>query len=191
MEKNEKTKIKNHKNADEIDPATKPRRPAIKDRHKIEFERIGKNGPKRAANPLQLTIGDWARRTFPNQDESSIIAHLKKEVLELEATIPDKTLERSANETADCAILLFGFADLVGFDLLGEVIKKHEINKTRTWGEPDANGVIEHIPEPCKTCNGKGYLPAPDGWAICRDCQPTKRHGCKFCAHLAFCVCDD
>lgn len=30
---------------------------------------------------------------------------------------------------------------------------------------------IRYQETPCKTCGGKGQIPCPDGWAICRDCR--------------------
>jgi hypothetical protein len=38
-------------------------------------------------------------------------------------------------------------AHLMGYDLLDEARKKMVKNRKRKWGEPDKNGVIEHLRE--------------------------------------------
>ena len=48
-------------------------------------------------------------------------------------------------EAADCLILLCHHAHQCGYDLTEETLKKFEIIKDREWGEPDKDGVIEHI----------------------------------------------
>ena len=87
---------------------------------------------------LYKEVVDWGNKTFPDATTSSILAHLAKEALEL---IEDQTPE----EAADVCMLLMHYADKAGFDLFEAVRNKFEINKTRKWGEPDENGVIEHI----------------------------------------------
>jgi len=78
--------------------------------------------------------------TFPGGTPESIVAHLKKEVDELaESNHPE--------EAADCLILLLHHAHRCGYDLMTWAFWKFEINKKRTWGQSDENGVIEHIRE--------------------------------------------
>jgi NTP pyrophosphatase (non-canonical NTP hydrolase) len=91
---------------------------------------------------LQKRIGKWQAKTFgPIQSIQSVDAHMVKEVGEL---LDAPTPEDQAPEMADIVILLMGRATLMGIDLLAEVEKKFAINQTRTWGQPDAQGIIEH-----------------------------------------------
>lgn len=89
-------------------------------------------------------IGEWGDKTFcPNGEYRghSIVAHLKKEVKELRAD--PKCME----EIADCFMLLAHLAHQNKESLTIAVMRKFEINKKRKWGEPDEQGVVEHIPE--------------------------------------------
>ncbi len=72
------------------------------------------------------------------------LAHLEKEILELKADLNDHS------EWADCLLLLLDAARRAGVDadqLILAAFKKLEVNKTRKWGKPDENGVIQHIKE--------------------------------------------
>ena len=90
---------------------------------------------------IQKTINRWQNETFTHQQTvHGLLNHLSKEMIEL-------LDEPSAEEAADCAILLFGLAGRMGFDLLDEVAKKMAINEVRSWGKPDKDGVIEHTKE--------------------------------------------
>lgn len=91
---------------------------------------------------LQSRIGEWQARTFgADQTIPGIDCHLIREFKELlDATTP----EHQAEEMADILTLLMGRAELMGIDLVAEAEKKFAINLTRTWGKPDAQGVIEH-----------------------------------------------
>lgn len=90
------------------------------------------------------TCGAWADATFA-QDGGyrgpGIIAHLAKEVIEL-AENP-----RDMEELADCMLLLFHLAHQNGGDLQTAIARKFAINQRRKWGNPDSNGVVEHIRE--------------------------------------------
>lgn len=89
---------------------------------------------------LQGEIGRWGEKTFGAGKSGPILAHLKKEVVELiESEEPE--------EAADVLILLFQHAYSTGYDLMYEARKKMAINYKRKWGPPDAEGVIEHIKE--------------------------------------------
>jgi hypothetical protein len=87
----------------------------------------------------------WACKQFRpdgGDDPRGAISHLKKEVDELYDTPFDLT------EYADCAMLLFDACQIAGYtpeQLLEAVAVKLEINKNREWGEPDENGVVEHV----------------------------------------------
>ncbi len=93
-------------------------------------------------------LNAWAARTFPNATTDGAVQHLLDEAAELELSI---TLGMGrplmAEEAADCLILLLRVAHLEGFDLLAAAERKFEELQMRTWGAPDARGVVRHIDE--------------------------------------------
>lgn len=89
-------------------------------------------------NTFQREVGEWGSATFPDGTPDSVVAHLKKEVNELAES-------HDPEEAADCLLLLLHHAHKCGYDLMIEAFKKFKINKTRTWGTPDRDGVVEHI----------------------------------------------
>jgi len=118
---------------------------------------------------IQDEIKKWSDENFGSHRTGKPIAHhLKKEIDELIEAIDSfhkdrpygkdkKTLEllrerrkRVTFELADCMMLLLDIAshEQITFKLLMITVQeKLEINKKRKWGEPDENGVVEHIPE--------------------------------------------
>jgi len=92
-------------------------------------------------------ITEWQEITFPTSTALSKVAHLKQEVLELESDLNTDS-DHLTTEWADCAILLFGAAKLAGMSYsmcLIAIQDKFEVNKLRKWGNPDENGVVNHI----------------------------------------------
>jgi len=87
---------------------------------------------------LRETVA-WGCETFPNADPASCAAHLLREAVEL---CDDPT---SAEEMADVVMLLAHTAHHAGVDLAAAVRAKLKVNRARTWGEPDSDGVIEHL----------------------------------------------
>ena len=102
----------------------------------------------------------WSDKTFDNGRHSTkralpISHHLQKESKELTEAIDiytnnpnTETYKQLAEEIADVGLLLLDI--LAHLDISVEMLytfmsDKHEINKKRTWGKPDKNGVIEHI----------------------------------------------
>lgn len=81
----------------------------------------------------------WARATFPLETTGGVVKHLQKEVGELAKAPGDP------GEIADVLILLARLADRHGIDLADAVRDKLAILRTREWGEPDADGVVEHV----------------------------------------------
>ena len=108
---------------------------------------------KRKPNKSGLTNWDWlqeqvtefADKTFGNPGNPlPPLHHLKGEVDELIEAPND------IYEYADCMILLIQSAMRAGYRmnrLFDACEEKHEINKKRKWGEPDENGVVQHIKE--------------------------------------------
>lgn len=93
---------------------------------------------------FQAEVGVWAKFTFPGSTDMAKLVHLRKEVQELyNAT----TLDGMKEEAADCLLILLHFCDAHGFSLFEAAKAKHEINRKRKWGQPDKDGVVEHIRE--------------------------------------------
>ncbi len=93
---------------------------------------------------LVTQIGVWADNTFPLSRLNPLpsLHHLQMEVSELIAAPYDLI------EYADAATLLFDAARKAGYnvaDVVEAMQRKLAINKTRTWGKPDENGVVEHV----------------------------------------------
>jgi NTP pyrophosphatase (non-canonical NTP hydrolase) len=89
----------------------------------------------------------WQLQTFPFSNPLSKISHLTEELDELVSDIKENSPKRIL-EYADCFILLFGAAASDGMnydDIVNAINQKMEINKSRSWGEPDENGVARHI----------------------------------------------
>lgn len=91
----------------------------------------------------ELEVAEWSDEKFGrNRSPEGPIHHLKKEVEELIAD------PYHPEEYADCMLLLLDAWRLRGGNLETLLIaarSKFEINKARQWGEPDENGVVEHI----------------------------------------------
>lgn len=81
----------------------------------------------------------WCRATFPQGTVWGILTHLERELAELCQRPHD------AHEIADVVILCCALAEWQGIDLDAAVRAKLAINRTRTWGQPDAEGAIEHV----------------------------------------------
>jgi len=92
-------------------------------------------------------ITEWQKETFGKATAKSKVIHLLDEVLELKNDLdnnnPDIRLEY-----ADCILLIYGSAHANGMsyeDICSAVDEKMKINKSRIWGKPDENGVVNHI----------------------------------------------
>lgn len=91
---------------------------------------------------LQNDIGAFTDKTFGKSTPQAKLHHLAEEVQELLAEPEDHM------EWADCFILLLDAANKAGLsmdDVYEAIEAKMEINKSRTWGEPDENGVVKHV----------------------------------------------
>lgn len=102
----------------------------------------------------------WSDKTFDNgnftrERSISISYHLQKETRELTEALESNFRDNSAlnfssakEELADCMILILDCAVHFGCnadELITACFNKLEKNKKRTWGEPDENGVVEHL----------------------------------------------
>jgi hypothetical protein len=103
-------------------------------------------------NELQLIMNDiaeWSAKIFKHETSIQKLNHLTKEVDELKTAIFHEHGKYDINmEFADCFILLLGAASLQGltaYNIINIIECKMAINKNRIWGEPDGNGVVEHV----------------------------------------------
>jgi hypothetical protein len=94
-------------------------------------------------------ISEWQNNTFGQATAISKTNHLIEEVLELRTDLvnndPNKRME-----FADCFILLFGAAASDGMsytDICQAIDEKMQINYSRKWGKPNADGVVNHVKE--------------------------------------------
>lgn len=97
--------------------------------------------PLRSLDQLLSEVCEWADATFPNSSPRAKVNHLHREVCELIENPSD------GSEMADVVIITAHLACGQGIDLKTAIAEKFEIVKGRTWGAPDADGVIEHVRE--------------------------------------------
>ena len=88
---------------------------------------------------LASDIAAWQAVTDPAATPESVTEHLRREACELAAQ------PRDAEEIADVFHLLVAAANAAGVSLADAVAAKFARNKARTWGQPDAHGVVEHV----------------------------------------------
>jgi NTP pyrophosphatase (non-canonical NTP hydrolase) len=94
-------------------------------------------------NDLQTRHGYWQQRAFGDSlTDQGLISHMKREILEIEKATRNEEIEE---ECADLLLLLLGFAHKKGFSLLDASEAKFAKVQKRTWNQPDAEGVIEHV----------------------------------------------
>lgn len=92
-------------------------------------------------------ITKWQDETFGESTSLSKLSHLEQEIKELKADIKVLNIDFRL-EFADCFFLLFGAAHKEGLsfeDICNALNEKLEINKKRSWGKPDEDGVVNHI----------------------------------------------
>ena len=94
---------------------------------------------------LQIRLAAWMAKTFPEADEASVLAHLKREV---ESELHEGC---ELDEIADVAILAMQLASKRGANLRELIEAKHEVNLGRTWGEKNEDGFWEHVKTKPKT----------------------------------------
>ena len=93
-------------------------------------------------NDLQYDLKTWTEKQFPQRTLQSILAHLRKEISELEES-PDDIME-----FADCFMLLCdaaSYQNIAMSDIWRAMGEKLQINKNRKWGKPNSEGFVEHI----------------------------------------------
>jgi hypothetical protein len=95
---------------------------------------------------FQRMVTEWANPIF-GADLRREIKHLRREANK-ELSWHGKKAKDIPEESADILLMLLHIASTHGFDLMGEAIKKFKVCLDREWGEPDAEGVIEHVRTP-------------------------------------------
>ena len=94
---------------------------------------------------LRLDVLEWAQATFhraPGEVEP-ILKHLQREVQEMR-----DSEGRDPEEFADALMILWHAAHVAGHEwhaIVAAVHRKLQVNRARTWGDPDADGVVEHV----------------------------------------------
>lgn len=92
-------------------------------------------------------VMEWHDATFTREVATPLAKahHLIREAKELEQAPHDP------EELADIVILAATSAHVQGYDLAEAVAGKLAKLRLRTWGEPDADGVVEHVRDvpPC------------------------------------------
>ena len=106
-------------------------------------------------NKLQQEHGDWANKQFSSHFKDGIpnpmapFYHLvdpsKGEVWELLEALKSGNYQRIALELADCQLLLYSIAHLCSVDLEKSAEYKFMVNRNRSWGQPDVDGIVEHV----------------------------------------------
>lgn len=108
----------------------------------------GYEKPAGLVDTLDAVVEDilaWQIETFPKRTPHSITKHLLKEAHELHAAPTDD--EEWADVFFLCAALIHDGTPNAPRDLISALRAKLAKNKARTWGTPDADGVVEHIAE--------------------------------------------
>jgi NTP pyrophosphatase (non-canonical NTP hydrolase) len=94
-------------------------------------------------------ITAWQKQVFTKATALSAANHLHEEVKELITELsPDGDMRKIEAEYADCFLLLFGSASLLGLsykNICQAINAKMEINKQRKWGEVNKDGYVKHI----------------------------------------------
>lgn len=95
-------------------------------------------------------VTEWQKKTFPAATKFSKLAHLEQEMEEIVMALnsENETEEGKRLEFADCFLLLFGAAHAHGMsyaDICDAIDQKMHINRNRTWGVPNSNGVVNHV----------------------------------------------
>lgn len=115
-----------------------------------------------------LEITEWQKKTFGKATPLSKAIHLEQEVNELITDIKENNPERRL-EFADCFILLCGAAASDGMtydDICDCIGEKFGIIQKRDWGEPDKDGVVNHIKNTCDMPGCSKIAPIDDLFCV-------------------------
>lgn len=93
----------------------------------------------RSMREIISEINLWQDKVFTQSTAESTATHLLMEANELYDDPYDE------GEIADIFILLAAVAHKTNVDIEAAVERKMAINRLRTWGKPDKQGVVEHV----------------------------------------------
>lgn len=118
----------------------------------------------------QHMIGEWARKTFPQQTARTIADHLQEEAKELHVAVHSAQTDYEVSEQlADVLILAFALADFGNISLAEAINWKHAINRRRAWVYSDQHGYDKKADLEYETY---------DTAFVCREhCAPGRDHG--------------
>jgi NTP pyrophosphatase (non-canonical NTP hydrolase) len=95
--------------------------------------------------PLQIQISEWAEKDIPERTPMSGLQKLAFE--ELPELVRAVSREFDVDgELADCMILLFDVATLLGVDVHAAVTEKLKENRSREWVKNPDTGFYNHVP---------------------------------------------
>lgn len=106
-------------------------------------------------------IRAWQAETFTQPSLSGAVAHLSKEMAEIEAALGGAGTHEGrahmAEELGDGVFLILQAMTILGADPATVLEHKLAKNKARRWGKPDADGVVEHVrDEPARATRFEG-----------------------------------
>lgn len=109
------------------------------------------SAPNTTLDAIAEDVRKWQRETFP---AATSVTYRERISMEAEEFLREEESWNSGlvawcevgRELADLVICCIGYADRAGIDLVAAIAAKLEINRHRTWGPPDANGVQQHQP---------------------------------------------
>lgn len=109
---------------------------------------------------FQYEVGEWGKETFPQSTIATITEHLRREAVELQQSIEkwqreqqpvkdDVVWPSTMQEVSGVILLALHLAHRRRF-LLSDVLRANFMEaQARTWGEPDEQGVVEHVCDCC------------------------------------------
>ncbi len=96
---------------------------------------------------LQKSVAKWADDTFPERNIMGAINKLTlEEIPELVKELPNPK-GNHGGELADCFILLFDIADMLGIDAGRVTLNKLDENRARKWEHNPMTGFFKHSKE--------------------------------------------
>lgn len=121
--------------------------------------------PGPSLDQIRIDVDEWQVPTFPSATPHGAAAHLRKEAIELYGELWEPAgnqfdgdvigpLEREIHtydrdlvrmEMADIFFMLVQLERTTGINLAQAVADKLKINEARAWGEPNEQGVVEHV----------------------------------------------
>lgn len=119
-------------------------------------KKIWKYGSKEGMDEFQAVVGRWGKVSFPASTIATIHEHLRREARELlqaldrwdscQKPVKDDVIWPSVmEEVADIVLISFHLAYRKRFSLAEVIEDKFIVAQHREWGEPDEDGVVEHI----------------------------------------------